>query len=221
MTRKRWSKEELELLCKLKEQGVANVSEEFQKVYPGRTVNSINIMLSTMQLTKKYLRLSKEDKEWLKSMDGWCLDDIFTEVRKRKPFIKKRNLLKMLKRLCVNYIIKEKGLAFGTETALKSGIVRVKVNKAGFQWVSKDRLVWNETHPEDMASDSDAFIHLDGDMYNFAPENLMKVGMYDKSVWRRCFKQEGLPPELVRLTVLQAQLRRAVRHLKEGKNGKD
>lgn len=93
---------------------------------------------------------------------------------------------------------------------IKKQYVKIKVAQPS-TWIQKHRWVWEETHPGEELTDphKHCFIFLDGNIRNFAPDNIERIDRDLQPYYIQCGGCAKGDPELTKLHIVQAQLKRA------------
>ena len=91
---------------------------------------------------------------------------------------------------------------------IKKGYVRIKIAQPNV-WVSKAKWVYMQTHPSEDLSERSNYIFLDGNNRNFSPENIERVPLALMGLFNGCGGSVPGAPELTRLNLLRAKLKKA------------
>lgn len=91
---------------------------------------------------------------------------------------------------------------------IKKGYVRIKIAQPNV-WISKAKYVYMQAHPDEDLSERSNYIFLDGDNRNFSPENIERVPLSLMGLFNNCGGTVQGAPELTRLNITRARLKRA------------
>lgn len=212
----KWTIEEITFLTKTQDMLSGNVYKEYCEVFGAiRTYQVVSVKKAKLNLCKAECKKLKWTPEMLQCIkEGANLN--------REEALRQFYLLfgEGVVTPCAFYnqrsrsgISPKKPRCKGTSTrplyaeSMSKNEIRIKVAQPNV-WISKTRWVWEETHPGELAEESDNFFFANGDKTDYNPKNIIRV----KARERTLFIQAGgvnTDPEITKLNLYNARLKLA------------
>ena len=91
---------------------------------------------------------------------------------------------------------------------VKAGYVQIKIAQPNV-WISKAQWVYMCAHPDEDLSERSAYVFLDGDLRNFAPENIERIKLTYMSFFNNLGGVVKGRADLTRINIARAKLKKA------------